>query len=83
MKLLFLLVVVVMSLTGCGESAYTLYRSSPVSNGGESGRIHIATFDAKEGEAYNMGNCQITQELFQKQQGISVRYWCEKGRFKK
>ncbi len=45
--------------------------------------MHVATFDAKDGEAYNMGNCQIAQELFQKQPGVTVKYWCEKGVFKK
>ena len=82
MKLLSALKAALMLLTGCGDSTYTLYRSSSTT-GGESWRLHIATFDAKEDEAYNMGNCQIAQELFQKQPGISVRYWCEKGNFKK
>ena len=83
MKLLSVLTAVLMLLSGCGDSTYTLYRSSPVSSGGESWRLHIATFDAKDGEAYNMGNCQIAEELFQKQPGVTVKYWCEKGVFKK
>lgn len=82
MKAIFTLPLLVLLLTACGENTYTLYRSS-ATNGGESWRMHVATFDAKEGEAYNMGNCQIAKELFQKQPGISVRYWCEKGNFKK
>ncbi|QWE15353.1 hypothetical protein [Polynucleobacter sp. AP-Sving-400A-A2] len=49
----------------------------------ENARTHVATFDAKDGEAYNMGNCQIAEELFQKQSGVTVKYWCEKGQFKK
>ena len=73
----------VVLLTGCGEETYTLYRSSAVSNVGESWRVHVATFDAKDGDAYNSGNCQIAQELFQKQPGVTIRYWCEKGIFKK
>ena len=64
----------------------TLYRSSTVI---ENARIHVATFDANERTwvennrfAYNWENCQIAAELFQKQPGVSVRYWCEKGRYR-
>jgi len=55
---------------------YVLYRSSVV--GVE--RIHIATFDADEGEGYNGANCEIARDLFQKQPGVKVRYWCEAER---
>lgn len=67
------------SLGGDNPQAYTLYRNSPV---GEM-RIHMATFDAEEGEAYNQENCQIAADLFRSQPGVSVRYWCEKGAYKK
>jgi len=30
-----------------------------------------------------MENCQIAAELFKKQQGVTVKYWCEKGIYKK
>lgn len=83
MKLIFTIPLLVLLLTACGESKYTLYRSSAVSNGGENWRVHVATFDAKVDDAYNMGNCQIAQELFQKQPGVTIKYWCEKGEFKK
>ena len=58
-------------LVACGNSEpYTLYRGSPII---ENARIHIATFDANDGDkAYNMGNCQIGQELFQNQYGWQV-----------
>jgi hypothetical protein len=46
-------------------------------------RIHVATFNASDGHNYNMSNCQIAQELFQKQDGIKTKFWCEKGIFKK
>ena len=82
MKLTFAIPLVVLLLTACGENIYTLYRNSATS-GGESWRMHVATFDAKDGEAYNMGNCQIAEELFQKQPGVTVKFWCEKGTFKK
>jgi hypothetical protein len=46
-------------------------------------RIHVATFDSSYGEDYNRENCQIALGLFQNQPGVTVRYWCEKGRYKK
>lgn len=65
------------------DAVYTLYRTSPVADQSpELQRIHVATFDAKGGERYNRGNCDIARELFQAQPGIVVRYWCEKGRFR-
>lgn len=45
-------------------------------------RIHVATFDAAETEAYNSENCRIAAELFQQQPNVKVRYWCEKGRYR-
>ena len=62
------------------DKVYTLYRNSPVSG---SERVHVATFDADEDEVYNRVNCQIAEELFQKQPFVQVKYWCEKGRYRK
>ncbi len=71
------------------DDVATLYRLSPVQTyGGESARIHIATFDAEVrsgglgGTAfdYNWANCVIAAELFQAQPFVEVRYWCERGR---
>lgn len=77
------LFVVALLLSGCNEeSAYTLYRNSPGSSLGESARLHIATFDAYAGEDYNRQNCLIAADLFKYQPGVTVRYWCEKGRYK-
>lgn len=64
---------------GSEASTYTLYRNSVMDRGL---RIHVATFDTKDGEAYNRENCQIAMDLFQKQPGVTVRYWCEKGKFR-
>jgi len=61
---------------------FTLYRSSAIRNG-ETWRLHVATFDAKDGKEYNNENCEIARELFQKQPDVTVHYWCEKGYFKK
>jgi hypothetical protein len=77
-----ILTLVALALSGCGESdtAFTLYRSSQQS---PLMRIHVATFDTADGEKYNQENCQIASELFAKQPGVTVRYWCEKGRYRK
>ena len=68
---------------GCSQSdsdVYTLYRSSPFD---PLMRVHLSTFDSKDGNDYNNENCQISQKLFQTQPGVTVKYWCEKGRYKK
>lgn len=70
-------------LAACGPSdgdVYTLYRSSPID---PNMRIHIATFNAADGEQYNSENCRIGSGAFRAQPGVTVRYWCEKGQFRK
>lgn len=70
------------ALAGCGVSesdVYTLYRSSPMDR---NMRVHVSTFDAADGSRYNNENCQIGRDLYQGQPGVTVRYWCEKGRYK-
>lgn len=62
------------------ENVYTLYRNSVTDR---ALRIHIATFDANEGHAYNMENCQLAADLFAGQSGVSVRFWCERGRYRR
>jgi len=75
------------ALTACGGGSgpseselFVLYRNS-VTN--ENTRIHVATFDAADGEAYNKGNCEQARALFQAQSGVKTKFWCEKGRFKR
>ena len=60
-------------------------------------RIHVATFDADEDAKYNLANCEIAQKQFTSNQPhfrnyssntvaagrMRVKYWCEKGRFRK
>ena len=59
----------------------TLYRNSVVDS---EMRIHIATFDVDEvSPSYNSENCQIAAQLFQEQLGVTVRYWCEPGRYRR
>jgi hypothetical protein len=73
--------IAILFISGCSDnSTYTLYRNSVIN---EAMRIHVASFDTKDGNDYNSGNCQIAQELFQNQDGVTVKYWCEKGNFKR
>jgi len=65
---------------GCGDETFVLYRNSVLD---ENMRIHVATFDSTDGGAYNRENCEVAQSLFQGQPGVKVKYWCEKGRFRK
>jgi hypothetical protein len=76
----------VVGLCGCGVSAvsddqvFTLYRSSPID---ANMRIHVASFDASDGEKYNRENCELATQLYKAQPGVTVRYFCEKGRYRK
>ncbi|TPM25727.1 hypothetical protein [Mesorhizobium sp. B2-3-4] len=61
------------------RSTYTLYRNSVTAPM----RIHIATFNTSDGEDYNRQNCDIAANLFQAQPGVIVKYWCEKGSYRR
>lgn len=68
------------ALAACNQpDVHTLYRNSVLD---PLMRIHVATFDAKDGKGYNSGNCEIVRSLLQEQEGVTTRYWCEKGRYK-
>jgi hypothetical protein len=62
------------------ENVYTLYRNSVTD---VNMRIHVATFDAAEAMEYNRDNCAQAQLLFQNQQGVKTKFWCEMGHFRK
>ncbi len=85
-KLLFVVFALAAFIVGCSGSgasenqSFVLYRNSVTD---ENMRIHVASFDAAEGEQYNRGNCEQAQLLFQNQPGVKTKFWCEKGRFKK
>lgn len=70
-------------LCGCkpeDSRIYTLYRASPMD---PNMRLHMATFDADEpSPTYNQENCQIAADLFANYPGVTVRYWCEQGRYR-
>jgi hypothetical protein len=55
---------------------FRLYRNSALD---PDMRVHVATFDSREGEKFNRQNCDIVRRLFATQPGITVRYWCENG----
>ena len=55
-------------------AVYRLYRSSMAF---KDARLHVATFDAEDGDEYNRENCDIARDLFVRQPGVMVRYWCE------
>ena len=70
----------------------------PTQKHDENLRIHIATFDAlplksiEDNAKYNLANCEFAQEMFAANQPhhrgsiystIKIKYWCEKGRFKR
>lgn len=69
-----------------------------IQNHDETLRVHIATFDAmpfksiEDNAKYNRANCEFAQDLFTSDQphyrgsefrNIKIKYWCEKGQFKK
>jgi len=62
------------------DQAFTLYRGSPVDT---NMRIHVGTFDAADRAAYNRENCELAGQLFKAQPGVTVRYFCEKGRYRR
>ena len=67
-------------LGSCNDAqTYTLYSNSLII---PEMRVHVATFDAADGDDYNRGNCNIASELFKNQPGVTVKYWCEKGRYR-
>lgn len=88
----FILMLVLIAVTGCADNTYTLYRNG---NYVDMPRIHVATFDTSEGEKYNEGSCRNVQNLLNEQlkeedshnrfmleEGVIRRFWCEKGKFK-
>ena len=71
--------------SGEGADSYTLYRSGV---GLPDLRIHVASFDTNQGsdeqfKTYNRDNCETAKQLFQSQPNVTVKYWCEKGGYKK
>ncbi|MEO8654192.1 MAG: hypothetical protein ABI409_08715 [Ramlibacter sp.] len=80
MRSFVLVACLLFSACGGSDAMFTLYRSSPAD---DAMRIHVASFDADESASYNDENCRLAAEHFRKQAKLNVRYWCEKGPFKK
>ena len=85
---LFTIFALVMAIVGfffsdfIESGTYTLYRNSITSNGSGM-RLHVATFNATDGAEYNRENCELAKSLFQSQDGVKAKFWCEKGKFRK
>lgn len=56
----------------------TLYRNSLMDS---MMRIHVATFDTKDGFRYNWENCILAAHLFQSQTNVKTHFWCESGKY--
>lgn len=80
MKSLTVLASLALTACGGGSGTYTLYRNSVLD---ANARYHIASFDSADGDAYNNENCNLAAKLYQQQDGVRTRFWCEKGSFKK
>jgi hypothetical protein len=64
------------NLLSSRSGIFVLYRNSVLD---QNARIHVATFDASDGENYNRANCAQASELFQAQPGVTTRFRCEMG----
>ena len=80
-KLKKTVIILLLACVSCSNltNVYTLYRSSVIY---PNARIHVATFDSKDGADYNQENCETARNLFQSQEGVKTKFWCEKGSFK-
>jgi hypothetical protein len=79
-------IIILLSLLsiGCNKisffnnETYTLYRESVVED-----RVHVATFDTQYGAEHNQRVCNIAKDLFEADPGVTVKFWCEKGTYRK
>lgn len=81
--LLLILICLTISCIDKDSNTYTLYRESVVI---PNARIHVATFDSKENsstDSCNKENCETAKILFETQPGVLVKYFCEKGKYRK
>jgi len=62
------------------DKVYTLYRNNV---NDPQARTHVATFDADTDAKTNRENCEFVTQLYQGQPGVNVRYWCEKGYYRR
>jgi hypothetical protein len=62
------------------DKVYTLYRNNVEA---PHARTHVATFDADADAKTNRENCEFVTRLYQAQPGVNVKYWCEKGYYRR
>lgn len=83
MRLLLAAILAILATSALAQSddeVYTLYRNSVLN---PSMRLHVATFDSADGKDYNAENCNLVADLFQRQDDVQTRFWCEPGRYHK
>ena len=80
MKRLALITCLAALLAACGDSTYTMYRSNAKD---PKAREYFATFGSNGNEKDNQVNCDLSSTLLTMQRTSQLRYWCEKGPFKK
>ena len=80
-----------LSTVACSEKgihdadAFTLYSNAPSD---KFSRLHEATFDTHYSSEFNALKCERVQRLLQEWYNVEtktsdVKFWCEKGRYKK
>jgi hypothetical protein len=70
---------VVAACGGGDNQTYTLYRDGIADT---NMRLHVASFDSSDGDAYNNENCMLAANPFRGQgDDVKARFCCEKGRY--
>ncbi|MDC1499485.1 hypothetical protein N8390_10100 [Amylibacter sp.] len=77
---MIILLLILGTKVSANDMVATLYRTSLII---ENVRMHVATFNADDGEGYNWENCLIAAKLFQSQPDVKTYFWCEKGEYVK
>ncbi len=87
--LLFLLIscrqseVVTVKTEANDAEVYTFYRNSLLD---PAMRIHVSTYDSKEGGKanpdYNRAACEEAAQLFREMDATKKHWWCEKGKYR-
>ena len=90
-QMVAVVVISVLLTAACSEKGvhdgdvFTLYSNAPSD---QFARLHEATFDAHYGSEFNSAKCESVQRLLQEWYNTEtktndVKFWCEKGRYKK
>ncbi len=77
-RVLFLLVLMSAPMAQAQEpDVYSLYRASEKDR---LAAVHIATFEAADGQEDNAEICWQVAEMLQARPEVTLRYWCKPGR---